>query len=133
LGRLKADTPPVVDDATEAGCAPPWSRYCQSVYVAVRHAVARGKWVAVVSQPLPLGPIGERHLDQQRALVDMLSRHFGENPHVRHVNLLHAVDLADVNLSFDQMHLTTDGNRLVGADLASALRPLVMAARSARP
>jgi hypothetical protein len=76
LDRLSAGGPRAVDDATEAGCAPPWSLYCQSVYVAVQHVLGQGKRVAVVSQPLPLGPLGTTHLDQQRALADMLRRHF---------------------------------------------------------
>jgi lysophospholipase L1-like esterase len=52
----------------------------------------------------------------------MLARERGSDPHVRYVNLGDAVDLTDPALSYDHMHLTARGNRII----ADALLPAVL-------
>lgn len=132
IGRLSTEVPRQIDDRTEAGCAPPWSMYCQSVYRAIQYSLSRGRKVAVGLQPLSTDLRREHHLSQQNALRDMLARHFSGNPHVIHVDLSDAVDLTDAQMSFDGMHLTPGGNAIATRHFAAALKPLVTAARTGR-
>ena len=132
LSRLSKPASKSVENRSEAGCAPPWSMYCQSILRAVQFALARGQYVAVGSQPLATEARGALHLQQQQALVDMLKRRFAGESRVVHVDLLHAVDLADRSLSFDEMHLTATGNRLAAAQMAQALKPMVASVRASR-
>ena len=133
IDRLSTDAPRQVDNRTEAGCAPPWSRYCQSVYRAIQYALGQGRMVAVGSQPQATDLLHDPHVAQQAALTDMLARKFANNPRVIHVDFRRSVDLDDPMLSFDKMHLTTQGNVLVAAQLAEMLKPLVAAVRNSRP
>ena len=132
LSRLSTPASKSVDHRSEAGCAPPWSMYCQSIYRAVQFALARGQSVVVGSQPLSLKRRAAAHFAQQQALVDMLQRHFAGNSRVVHADLRDALDLHDASLSFDEMHLTALGNRLAAERMAQALQPLVTAIRQSR-
>lgn len=133
IGKLSTEVPRQVDGRTEAGCASPWAMFCQSVYRAIQHALARGQSVAVGSQPLAIDGALPDHLSQQTALKDMLARHFSGNPRVIHADLLNAVNLHDANLTFDDMHLTVPGNAVVAEQLSAMLQPLVAAVRRDRP
>jgi lysophospholipase L1-like esterase len=63
------------------------------------------------------------HEYQQSMLRRMIADEFGADAGVTYVNLADAVDLTDVALSFDGMHLNSAGN----ARVADALAPAVMA------
>ncbi|HSE96488.1 MAG TPA: hypothetical protein VLD61_11405 [Methylomirabilota bacterium] len=98
-----------------------WAYYCWSVRTAVEYALARGARVMVVTQPF----ISSRHVAQQRALATTLRTAFGGDGRVRHVDLGGAVDLGDVTLAFDGMHLTPAGNaRIAEALVGPALELL---------
>jgi hypothetical protein len=118
LDRMTAEPQRRVVDGGSSGCQFPWGDYCRSMLDAVDYAVGAGKLVLVVGQPYEPGPNRRpRHMDQQRELQDAVSRRFGGNTRVRYLNLGTAVELADPRLSFDQMHLTPEGN----AQIADAL------------
>lgn len=107
----------------DRGCPSPWGSYCDSVLKAVQYALTAGKRVIVVSQPqLTELRVRERHDSQQQSLAGMLQREFGSNPAVRYFNLGTIVDLSDLAVSFDRMHLNLEGNRLVAAALADPIR-----------
>ncbi|HYE87089.1 MAG TPA: hypothetical protein VEA16_12085, partial [Vicinamibacterales bacterium] len=100
--------------AGDTGCPAPWVDYCESERRAIQFALDRGKKVLVVSQPeLPSATPRERHQQQQQALVNMLGSRFGQNNRVAHFAIGNRVNLADADVSFDQMHLSVDGNRIV--------------------
>jgi hypothetical protein len=127
LGRL-VESPSRRITPTEAGCAYPWSEYCESVFVAVADARARGKSVVVVSQPR-VPSLAERHAAQQAALRDMLARQFADDSRVRYVDTSGAVDMSDTALCYDGMHLTPAGNARLGATLSNDLIAVVRAAQ----
>ena len=132
LSRWSEPASKNVQNRSEAGCAPPWSVYCQSIFRAVQFALARGQYVAVGSQPLSSKNDAEAHVQQQLALVEMLQRRFAREPRVVHVDLRHGIDLKDPSLSFDEMHLTAEGNQLAAGRMAQALRPMVASVRASR-
>lgn len=132
LARLSEPVSKQVENRFEAGCARPWSMYCQSIFRAVQFALARGWRVAIGSQPLATRIRTNVHAAQQQALVDMLARHFAGDPRVVHIDLRQAIDLSDATLSFDEMHLTAAGNRIAAERLAEGLRPVVTAVRESR-
>ena len=127
LGRLSVQPPPQVATTTEAGCPSPWRTYCESMYIAIRHALDLGKRVAIVLQPRLPRHVSAPHQSQQAALSEMLKRHFGADPRVRAIDLSAAVDLEDRNYTFDGMHLSTDGTeklvRVLAVDMAQFLTP----------
>ncbi|MGE0866072.1 MAG: GDSL-type esterase/lipase family protein [Vicinamibacterales bacterium] len=130
LGRFAAQ-PSAAPHASEAGCATPWSHYCDSVFAAARHAAERGKAVAIVGQPLLASDGREPHRLQQQALADMVRRKFAGSPRVRYVDLTGTVNLADSTIAFDGMHLNAGGNAMVARALAPAVRELTTAVGTA--
>jgi hypothetical protein len=123
LGRVTSEPARQIVGASATGCHRPWQEYCRSMLDAVDYARARGKQVLVITQPYESGAAWRlRHQDQQRELATMLARERGSDPHVRYVNLGDAVDLTDPTLSYDHMHLTARGNRII----AEALLPAVL-------
>src|SRR5262249_31049055 len=119
LGRVAAEPPHEGRDVATTRCLEHWQPDCRSVMVAVEFALDRGKQVLVVTQPYERFRSGSytRHIEQQREMTAMLTRRFGGDVRVRHVNLGETVDLEDPTLSFDHMHLTDAGN----ARIADAL------------
>lgn len=132
LDRLATHQRPVVS-ATEAGCAAPWSHYCQAIFVATRYALEHGKAVVIGSQPRKVAEGAQIHDSQQSALVDMIARGFPNDPRVRYVDLRDAVDLTNTNIAFDGMHLNAEGNGIIAKGLAPAVRALAAAKGSAAP
>jgi len=133
IGRLAASEVPPADATTsEAGCTFPWVNYCQSVYAATRYAIDRGKAVAVAAQPRKVGDGAQRHREQQRALADMINKHFANNPRVRYVDFSDAIDLRDSDLAFDGMHLGADGNVIIAKALVAPVQSLAGSAGSPR-
>ncbi len=100
-----------------AGCGERWNFYCGEIQSAVRFSLNKGLSVAVVTQPY----ISDKHIEQQKTLENMLRRQFGDTPSLLHLNLGRAVNLKDRNLSFDGMHLTSRGNKIISKNLIAPL------------
>jgi hypothetical protein len=131
VGRIAREPRRQIIDAGSTGCKFPWQEYCRSVQEAVAFALEHRKQVLVITQPYGVGTAYRaRHMDQQSEMVGMLRRRFGAEPRVLYANLGEAVDLFDVLLSFDRMHLTPEGNRRAAAQLVTPV--LEMASRAAR-
>jgi lysophospholipase L1-like esterase len=124
LDQLSAEKPPAAPVISEAGCAFPWAHYCQAIYAATRYALDHGKAVAIVSQPRKLEDGAERHSQQQQALVEMIARHFSDNPRVRYVDLGDSIDMKDTNIVFDGLHLNAEGNGIIARGLVEPVRAL---------
>lgn len=129
-GLERLAEPAVVPQGSADGCSPPWSLYCAWVQRAMEYVLEQGKLVAVVRQPNLVGEPAERHAQQQAALAGMLRERYASDPRVIHVDLSGVADLANLDESFDRMHLTAPGNRLAADALAAALKPLVAQAGS---
>ena len=114
--------------AAASDCEYPWTIYCQSYATAIEFARAHGVTVIVVGQPeFPQQTARRaRHDQQQQQLSQMIERRFGADRGVHYLSARGAVDLSDTSKSFDQMHLTAEGNRLVAERLAGAIRALSM-------
>ena len=129
LDRVVAATPRHIVDPAGTGCAYPWQEYCRSVLEAVRFGLQHGKQVMVVTQPYELGDVlRARHIAQQSEMSAALARSFGANRSVRYLNLGDSVDLSDPRLSFDRMHLTAEGNKIVAEAL---VEPVIEMSRHA--
>lgn len=102
----------------EAGCSTPWKFYCDAVYRGVQAALANGRKVVVVNQPLLVGDARANHLGQVRALAGMIAARFGGDRRVSYVDLSTAVDLDDTTFAFDRMHLSPEGNAVIAQGLA---------------
>ncbi|HYE87092.1 MAG TPA: GDSL-type esterase/lipase family protein [Vicinamibacterales bacterium] len=124
LERLSRQAPPPARPS-EAGCASPWVTFCDALYRAIRHGRSSGLKIVVALPPLMTGEHRARHVDQQRAMRDMLARKFAADSLVRVVDLSEAIDLGDRHYSFDGMHLDQDGNGLIARVLAPHLRALI--------
>src|SRR5262249_254100 len=115
LGRVTQEGRRTVVHGASTGCSSEWQHYCGATEIAVEYALSRGKQVLVITEPYETQPaVRVRHREQQAALVSMLSRRFAGEARVNYVNLGDAVNLDDVRLSFDHMHLTAAGNSRVG-------------------
>jgi GDSL-like Lipase/Acylhydrolase family len=126
LDRMSGGTPVFVATG-EAGCASPWVHYCESVYVAAKYALSRGKTVLVVAQPLLKNDRAAVHESQQQALAGMVSRKFSAEPRVRYVDLRDAVDLSNQELAFDGMHLNLAGNTIIAKALLEPVATALLA------
>jgi hypothetical protein len=130
LGRVTAESPRRIGEVDATGCKYPWGQYCRSIGDAIELALARHKQVLFITQPYELGEfLRARHMEQQQEAAAMIGRRYGGNPDVGYVNFGDGIDLSDVSLSFDRMHLTTEGNRRLAAALVAPV--LQMAARAA--
>jgi len=118
----------VVPSESGDDCEYPWTIYCQSIAAAIDFARARGVPVIVVGQPeFPAQTARQaRHDQQQQQLARMIERRFQKDRDVHYLSMRGAVDLTDPSKSFDQMHLTAEGNRLVAQRLAGALREITL-------
>jgi len=120
------------ENESTLGCTFPYVTYCESVAAAVRYGRARGHGVVVGSQPRVLGEISEpRHEKQQGMLAAMMTRIFGSDPNVVWADLSHVVDLKDVDVTFDSMHLKPNANATVAAALVDPV--IKAAANTAHP
>ena len=125
VGRISPQAPKSITTPGASGCPYPWGEYCQSVLTGIEFAVQHGKRVLVVTQPYLLGKSGERHHQQQRAIVDAVQRRFGADPRVAYFDAGPTVDLSDPAVSFDRMHLTALGNERVATALTAPVRDLL--------
>ena len=112
LGGLSGETRPVT-----APCGDAWRAYCASVLDAVRACREGGVLALVAAQPF----ISDRHVEQQTALRGAIAAQFGRDAGVAYADLGRALDVRDMSMAFDGMHLTMAGNRT----LADALLPAV--------
>jgi lysophospholipase L1-like esterase len=125
LGRFSELEAPRLPDTAESGCTWPWGHYCQSMFLAIKYARARGNPVVVVLQPRAVEPLTEKHAQQQATLVDMLQRKFGNDPNVHAVDLSDAIRLQDPKFAFDGLHLSTEGTEFVTGLLADKMAPMI--------
>ena len=129
LGRIAVEPPRHVGAVDGTGCKYPWGQYCRSIGDAIALALERHRQVLFITQPYETGNYARmRHMEQQGEAAAMVARRFGGNPNVGYVNLGPTVDLDDMRLSFDHMHLTAAGNRRVAAALVAPV--MQMAARA---
>jgi hypothetical protein len=125
LGRWAELEPPQLPDTSESGCISPWRHYCQSMFLAVKYARARGNPVVIVLQPRVVEPLTAKHAQQQATLLDMLQRKFGNDPHVHTVDLSDAIRLEDHKYAFDGLHLSSEGTEFVTGLLADTMAPML--------
>jgi len=98
-------------------CPGKWNFFCRQMHDAVDLALSQGKRVLVVADPLLAQPDSrQRQVEQRAALQGMLQARFPD-PSVRYVDLGDTVDLADVSLAYDTMHLTKPGNDMIAEAL----------------
>jgi lysophospholipase L1-like esterase len=129
IARLGTEKRPPVIQAGGAGCAHPWSDYCQGVSSAIDDALAAGRRVLFVTQPYLTGERGrDRHIWQQRAVLAMLQERYAGRRDVQHVNLGEAIDLREPSLATDGMHLTPTGNARIAERLVQPILALSLAA-----
>lgn len=111
LGPLTENGQPIKESSD--ACQKEWQFYCQQIFETTDMALKHGQRVLVVTEPY----ISDRHVEQQRAIEAMLKQRFAGQPHIRYLNLGHAIDLQDKTLCWDGMHLTVEGNRRIAAAL----------------
>jgi lysophospholipase L1-like esterase len=99
-----------------AACGPTWAHYCGGMYRAVKIALDGQKKVMIVTQPKLLSDLVD-HLDQQKRLAAFLQQRFPGNRLLSFTNLSEAVNVGDPALSYDAMHLTAAGNRVIAREL----------------
>ena len=54
-------------------------------------------------------------------MAGMLREQFGEHPRLRYINLGSAINLKDLTLAYDGMHLTAEGNERIAGLLVPPL------------
>jgi hypothetical protein len=130
LEKTATAPPPVSASASALGCTYPYVTYCESVAAAVRFARERGKAVVVGAQPhLPGARSNELHARQREMLGAMIARVFGTDPQVVRADLSQLIDLTNVEVTFDGMHLKPDANAIVANALADPVVAAVGAVR----
>ena len=123
LGRFAQESVPAKARVSAIGCSYPWINYCDSIHGAIRYVIGKGKRVILVGQPRMTDGRAEVHAAQQHMLEKMVRAEFGSEPRFAYVDLGDVVDLHDAAVTFDAMHLNTEGNLRV----ATALAPHVLA------
>ena len=121
LGKL-TDTTAEKSQTQYAGCGGRWSQYCGALEEAVEHALARHQLVVVITQPF----ISDLHIEQQRALADMMKRRFSGEPRVRYVDLGPLIDLRDQAIAYDGIHLVASGNERIADALVADVVALIL-------
>jgi hypothetical protein len=131
LSRAGAAPPAMKESDSTTGCTTPYVNYCESVAVAVRYGLERGKGVVVGSQPRAMGEglAHERHIRQQAMLAAMIARNFGQERRVAWADFSTLVDLTSVEATFDGMHLKPDSNAAVAAALVEPVSKVAAAAK----
>jgi lysophospholipase L1-like esterase len=125
LGKLTRSADELQHLPPTADCERRWTHYCSAHIEAIATARARGAAVLVVAQP----NISDRHVAQQRALQGLMHQRYAGDPGVAYFALGTGVNLRDMQLSFDGMHLTPEGNRLAAELLVDPVLALVGKAR----
>ena len=114
LGRVASERALQVEDGAHTGCER-WSVYCRSIELAIETARRHHAHVIVATQPYLRTDEQTHavHMQQQAALRAFLANRFPAERDVKYVDLGEAVDLEDLRLSFDHMHLRPEGNARV--------------------
>ena len=114
LARVASEPTPRVEDGAHTDCGV-WSPYCRSIEVAIETARRHRAGVIVATQPYLRSSEQAHsvHIQQQTVLREFLGRRFAAQKDVRYVDLGGAVDLEDLRLSFDHMHLRPEGNEKI--------------------
>jgi hypothetical protein len=123
-------TPPPATKESESqlGCTFPYVTYCESVAAGVRFGLSHGKAVVVGSQPRSRGELAHAlHTKQQEMLAAMIARVFANEPRVVWADFSQLIDLTNVDLTFDGMHLSPGANATVAAAL---VEPVIKASSS---
>lgn len=107
-----------------AACGTTWAHYCGGIYLAVKSALDRQTKVMIVTQPELLSDLAD-HLDQQQHLVAFLKQRFAGNRLLSFTNLSDAVNVGDPALSYDAMHLTGAGNRVIAEKLVAPITEML--------
>ena len=118
LSQTESAAPPAMKESqSTVGCKFPYVTYCESIANAVRYGLSRGNGVVVGLQPVAIGQgsAHDLHERQQAMLTDMVQRVFGENPRVALADASRLVDLHNIDVSFDAMHLKPQANATVAA------------------
>ena len=119
LGPFGGGTTPIPPDApSDAACIETWQRYCGSMREAIAWSLARNKPVIVVTQPY----VSDPHREQQANLQVMLKSRFGGDGRVSYVNLGDAIDMTDLEVAYDGLHLIARGNDLIASRLVEPVR-----------
>ena len=130
LEKTTSAAPPASAAASALGCTYPYVIYCDSVAAAVRFGRDRHKGVVVGLQPHLPGPrSNELHAKQREMLSAMLARVFGSNPQVVRADLSQLIDLTNVEVTFDGMHLKPHANDIIASALVD---PVVMVSAAIR-
>jgi hypothetical protein len=98
-----------------------WSYYCGEMKKAIKLALSENTTVVVVTEPY----VSAQHIDQQKALREMIEVEFGAEQKVTYVDLGNLINTADVELAPDGMHLNAKGNRLIAEQLAHVVQKQV--------
>ena len=118
--------PAIAAHQSTLGCSFPYVTYCESVATAVRFGIDRGKAVVVGSQPRALGDDAKRlHTLQHQMVSGMMARTFGGDRRVAYADLSHLLDLQNVDMTFDGMHLKPEANGMVAAALMEPIASVV--------
>ncbi len=118
IGRL-SDTPPA--PSVDEECVPRWKQYCGAIRDAVSWALARNKRVLFASQPYA----SDSHVEQQANAVAMLKARFGDEPRLRWLDLGRAIDLRDLTIAWDGVHLIPEGNESIAARMVEPVLDLI--------
>jgi lysophospholipase L1-like esterase len=98
--------------------------YCESIARAIVYARARGNSVLVVGQP----HISEGHARQQRVLREFLANRFGHDRLVQYFDAARTVDLTNLAIAPDGMHLGREGYGMVADALTGPVLDLALEA-----
>jgi hypothetical protein len=110
--------PATKEQESQLGCKHPYVTYCESIASAVRFGLSRGKSVVVGLQPLLRGEKAQpMHERQHQMLGDMLARVFAGEPRVVAADFSQLLNLTDVEVTFDAMHLKPNANAAIAAAL----------------
>ena len=121
-GKVGGLTPAPPNAPEDGVCAEPWARYCGSVRDAITWALSRDKRVIFVTQPY----ISDAHKTQQANVAAMLTNRFGADSRVTYVNLGDAIDMRNLDIVYDGVHLIASGNDTIASRLVA---PVLVAAR----
>lgn len=97
-----------------------WSFYCGQVRNAVQLALSKNLEVLIVTEPY----VDAEHMDQQKALREMINSEFGNQPLVTYVDLGSVIDPTRSDVGNDGFHLNTRGNRVIAEKLAQVIESM---------
>jgi hypothetical protein len=121
-GQVGGLTPMPANAPRDGECIETWARYCGSVREAISWSLSRGKPVIFITQPY----LSDLHKEQQANVAAMLKARFGADRRVTYVNLGDAVDMRNVEIAYDGVHLIASGNDTIASELVA---PVLEAAR----